>query len=60
MPKGDEEASKKKRKVSLPDPAQMSFFKETDTDYGALHAKLVSNIKSDMGEDKRQVCEDIT
>ena len=48
----------KKRKVSLPDQVQMSFLKETDTDFSALHAKLEANIKDEMDEGKRRVRED--
>ena len=58
IPKGDEEALKKKQKVSLPNPVQISFLKETNMDYSALYTKLESNIKSNMAEDKRRVHED--
>ena len=48
---------KKKVRVNLPDPVQMSFMKEVDIDFGNLYAKLDTNIKQGMDEEKLRMYE---
>ena len=48
---------KKKVRVNLPDPVQMYFMKEVDIDFGNLYAKLDTNLKKGMDEEKLRMCE---
>ena len=41
----------KKYCMNLPDPVQMTFVKETDTDFSELFSKLKANTKDDMDEE---------
>ena len=50
----------KKARVNLPDPVQMSFMKEADIDFGSLCARVETNMKQDMDEEKRQMCENFS
>ena len=53
-----DEVKPKKPRLNLPNQVQMSFAKEADTDFSALHSKLEDNIKAGMDDDKRRACED--
>jgi len=44
--------------INLPEPVQMSFMKETDADFSKLFAKLETNVKDGMDEEKRRAYED--
>ena len=56
MPK--DEVKPKKPRLNLPNQVQMSFVKEANTDFSALHSKLEDNIKAGMDDGKRRACDD--
>ena len=44
--------------ISFPEPAQMSFLKETDSDFSEMFSKLESSIKDGIDEENRRAYED--
>ena len=53
-----DEVKPKKPRLNLPNQVQMSFVKEADTDFSALHSKLEDNFKARMDDDRPRAEDD--